>query len=325
MLGKALPHVRTSKKAIAPADLALGFITGILAGAKKLTHVAHLRRDVVLAPLLAIARIGSQSTFTRFFQGFTGPGQNLATFRALWRWGLERLPSRPGGYSLDLDSTRLLHEDGQQEGVKVGYTRLGTKPCLHPLLAIWQASEVPGTDVAEVWHREHGWDRERRVILVRHRIEEKERPGGKQLLEVPGSLFPAFVTNLPVSVPPIEVWRDDNPRAGCEGVIKQLAADFALPDLCVKKFWGTEAAMSLAVLSYNLCVLFQRHLGWLDRVTAATLRFRLFTTGGIISETGGRTTIRLSVPPEQRDWWRAIFEKIVSLYPNCNAVGLRAP
>lgn len=409
LLAKVLPHVRTSKKAIAPADLALGFIAGILTGAKKLTHVAHLRRDVVLAPLLAIARIGSQSTFTRFFQGFTGPGQNLATFRALWRWGMERLPSRPGGYSLDLDSTRLLHEDGQQEGVKVGYTRLGTKPCLHPLLAvleeaklvvgfwlrpgncaccnnvvaftlellanipkhirlrlvradsgfcdapwlelldtqgllyivvakllaplhrlcrqdtIWQASEVPGTDVAEVWHREHGWDRERRVILVRHRIEEKERPGGKKLLEVPGYLFQAFVTNLPVSVPPIEVWRDYNPRAGCEGVIKQLDADFALPDLCVKKFWGTEAAMSLAVLSYNLCVLFQRHLGWMDRVTAATLRFRLFTTGGIISETGGRTTIRLSVPPKERDWWRAIFEKIVSLYPNCNAVGPRAP
>jgi len=409
LLAGVLPHVRKSKKAIAPADLAMGFIVGLLAGAKKLTHVAHLRRDVVVAPLLAIKRIGSQSTFTRFFQGFTGPGQNLATFRSLWRWGMERLPSRPGGYSLDLDSTRLLHEDGHQEGVKVGYTRLGTKPCLHPLLAvleeaklvvgfwlragncaccnnvvaftlellanvpkhirlrlvradsgfcdaqwlellesqglpyivvakllaplhrlcrqetIWQASEVPGTEVAEVWHREHGWDRDRRVILVRHRIEEKERPGGKKLLEVPGYLFQAFVTNRPVSVPPIEIWRDYNPRAGCEGVIKQLDADFALPDLCVKKFWGTEAAMSLAVLSYNLCVLFQRHLGWMDRVTATTLRFRLFTTGGIISETGGRTTIRLSVPLAERDWWRTLLEKVVSLYPNCNAVSARPP
>ena len=149
LLGKVLPHVRTSKKAIAPADLALSFIAGILAGAKKLTHVAHLRRDVMLAPLLAIARIGSQSTFTRFFQGFTGPGQNLATFRALWRWGMERLPSRPGGYSLDLDSTRLLHEDGQQEGVKVGYTRLGTKPCLHPLLAVLEEAKL----VVSFWLR----------------------------------------------------------------------------------------------------------------------------------------------------------------------------
>ncbi|MSU50339.1 MAG: hypothetical protein EXS37_14840 [Opitutus sp.] len=135
-----------------------------------------------------------------------------------------------------------------------------------PQETIWRATEVPGTEVADVWHREQGWDRERRVILVRHCVAEKERPGGKRLIEVPGYLFQAFVTNLPVSVPPIAVWRDYNPRAGCEGVIKQLDADFALPDLCVKKFWGTEAALSLAVLSYNLCVLFQRHLGWQERV-----------------------------------------------------------
>lgn len=137
---------------------------------------------------------------------------------------------------------------------------------------------------------------------MRHRVEEKERPGGKKLLDVPGYLFQAFVTNLPAPIVPIEVWRQYNPRAGCEGVIKQLDADFALDKLCLKQFFATEAAMVLAVFAYNLCMLFQRHLGWQDRVTAATLRFRLFTTGGIISRSGGRTTIRLAVPPKQRDW-----------------------
>jgi hypothetical protein len=184
---------------------------------------------------------------------------------------------------------------------------------------IWQPTAVPGTEVAEIGHREQGWERERRVILVRHRIEEKERPGGKKLLDVPGYLFQAFVTNLPVSVPPIEVWRDYNPRAGCEGVIKQLDADFALDKLCLKGFFATEAAMILAVFAYNLCVLFQRHLGCLERVTAATLRFRLFTTGGIFSRANGRTTIRLAVPASQRDWWRTLFEKTLSLWPNCNS------
>jgi len=87
------------------------------------------------------------------------------------------------------------------------------------------------------------------------------------------------------------------------------------------RFWGTEAALSLAVLSYNLCVLFQRHLGWLDRVTAATLRYRIFNTGGIISETGGRTTIRLAVRAEgERAWWRPLLEKLQSPVPNCNSV-----
>jgi len=104
-------------------------------------------------------------------------------------------------------------------------------------------------------------------------------------------------------------------------VIKQLDADFALPKLCVKNFWGTEAALSLAILSYNLTQLFHRHLGWMDRVTANTLRFRLFTTGGIVSQTGGVRTIRLAVrEPEERAWWRRLLEKTISLIPNCNAV-----
>ncbi len=125
LLAKVLPGGKT--KGIPLADLALGFLVGILAGAQKLGHVAHLRGDVMVAALLAIKRIGSQSSLTRFFQRFNTSGKNLATFRPLWRWCMERLPSRAGGYALDLDSTRVLPEDGHQEGVKTGYTRLGVR------------------------------------------------------------------------------------------------------------------------------------------------------------------------------------------------------
>ncbi len=185
---------------------------------------------------------------------------------------------------------------------------------------IWEASEVPGTDVAQVWHKEINWPQPRRVILLRHRVEEKERPGGKKLVDCPGYLYQGLVTNLPESVRPIAVWREYNGRAGCEEVIKELDADFGLPQLCLEKFWSTEAALSLAIVTYNLNVLFQRRLGWQERVTAATLRFRLFTTGGIISQTAGRTTIRLSVPESQREWWRELLTKLQCQFPNCNAV-----
>lgn len=385
-------------------EIALGFIAGILSGAQRLTQVAWLRVDPMLSRLLAVEQIASQSTLSRFFGLFRHAGINQRAFTPLWHWAMRRLPSLRGGYSLDLDSTRLLHEDGHQEGVAVGYTRLGNKPCLHPLLAVleeaklvvgfwlrpgnsscannvvaftlellgnlprfirlrvvradsgfclapwldllesqhlqyivvarllkplqrlckketlWQPSAVAGTDVAELWHQEILWQKPRRLILIRHRIAEKRRPGGKKLLEVEGYTFQALVTNLPLSVPPIAVWRDYNLRAGCEGVIKQLDLDFALDKLCLQKFFATEAAMSLAVVAYNLCVLFQRQLGWMDRVTAATLRFRLFTTGGIISQTGGRTTIRLAVPTAQRAWWRALYEKLLNPFPNCHAI-----
>ncbi len=140
-------------------------------------------------------------------------------------------------------------------------------------------------------------------------------------MDCPGYLDQGLVTNLPARVPPLEVWRQYNPRAGCEEVIKRLDADFALPKLCLKKFWSTEAALSLAILSYNLTQLFQRHLGWMDRVTATTLRFRLFTTGGILSESGAVTTIRLAVrDPQERVWWRRLLEKTISLIPNGNSV-----
>jgi hypothetical protein len=403
-LSAALPHVRTSPNALKATEIALGFIAGILAGADKLTRIAHLRGDPLLPEVMEVKRLPSQSTLSRFLAGFDGAAKNLRAFRALWRFGMNRLPSKRGGYTLDLDSTALLHEDGKQEGVKVGYTRKGLKPCLHPLLAVleeaklvaqfwlragnapcasnviaftldllsnlprhirlrlvradsgfceegwlallenqrlayivvarlhcklqsllrketlWQKSGIEGTEVADVSYRGAHWSQERRIVLIRHRLSEKRRTGGKMLLECPGYMFQALVTSLPASVPPIEVWRDYNGRAGIENVIKELDYGFALPSLCCKSFWATEAALSLAVLTYNLSVLFARHLGWLDKVTIGTLRFRLFCTAGILSHGQGRTTVKLGVPLENRPWWRQIWEKLLSPIPNCNAV-----
>ena len=403
-LSAALPHVRTSPNALKATEIALGFVAGILAGADKLTRIARLRGDPLLPEVMEVKRLPSQSTLSRFLAGFDGAAKNLRCFRALWRFGMNRLPSHRGGYTLDLDSTALLHEDGKQEGVKVGYTRKGLKPCLHPLLAvleeaklvvrfwlragnascasnvgaftldllsnlprhirlrlvradsgfceegwlsllesqglayivvaqlhcklqsllrketIWQTSGIEGTEVTEVHYHGARWSRERRIVLIRHRMSEKRRTGGKMLLECPGYLFQALVTSLPASVPPIAVWRDYNGRAGIENVIKELDYGFALPKLCCKSFWATEAALSLAVLTYNLSVLFARHLGWLDKVTIGTLRFRLFCTAGILSHGQGRTTVKLGVPLENRPWWRQIWEKLLSPIPNCNAV-----
>src|SRR6185503_986595 len=136
ILSTALP-LRTSPNATSGADLALGFMVGILAGAKKLAQVAHLRRDVVLPGLFGLERFGSQSAFSRFFKGFQSAQENTACFDRLWRWCLERLPSRPGGYTLDLDTTTLLHEDAHgKEGVRTGHTPQGCRRCYHPLLGM---------------------------------------------------------------------------------------------------------------------------------------------------------------------------------------------
>ena len=132
-LEETLPHAPTSPNAYAPTDIALGYLGGILAGADKLSRVAWLQSDPAVAEVLGIEAVPSQSTLSRFFGEFTQPSAQRLT--QLHARAARALPSRPEGYTLDLDSWALLHEDGHQQGVAVGYTRQGLKPCQRPLLA----------------------------------------------------------------------------------------------------------------------------------------------------------------------------------------------
>lgn len=403
-LAQWLPHRPTSPNASKPVEIALGLIAGILAGAERLSQVAHLRGDPVLPEVMEVKRVPSQSTLSRFLAVFDNAAKNLRCFRSLWRWGLQELPSQKQGYTLDLDSTALLHEDGTQEGVRVGHTRLGLKPCLHPLLAVlaevklcvqfwlraghahsasnvlafslellsnlprhlrlrliradsgfhydpwlclleerglnyivvadlskrlkpmikketrWEATALSGVEVADLIYESRSASRARRVILIRRRVADDPRGGGKMLIDCPGYKYQALVTNLPHTVSALEVWLDYNGRAGVENVIKELRGGFGLAGFCCKKFFATEAVLSLAVFTYNLSVLFARHLGWLQRVTIGTLRYRLFGCAGIISNSQGQTTLKLGIPPPKHRWWFTLWQKILSPFPNCNAV-----
>ena len=116
-LRSVLPHAPTSPNAYDPCDTALGFIGGILCGADKLARVAHLAHDPAVAEVLGIEAVPSQSTLSRFFARC---GRSAAeSLSGLHRWALEELPGRSEGYTLDLDSFSLLHEDGHQEGLRV--------------------------------------------------------------------------------------------------------------------------------------------------------------------------------------------------------------
>ncbi len=133
-LEQTLPHAPTSPNAYAPADIALGYLGGILAGADKLSRVAWLQSDPAVAEVLGIEAVPSQSTLSRFFGVFTQRSAQELT--RLHGQAARALPSRgKEGHTLDLDSWALLHEDGHQEGVAIGYTRQGLKPCQRPLLA----------------------------------------------------------------------------------------------------------------------------------------------------------------------------------------------
>jgi hypothetical protein len=403
LLERMLPHQPTSPNALAPRDIALSFLAGVIAGADKLTRVARLRSDPLPPEILQVKRVPSQSTLSRFFAAFT-QAANQSCFGQFYRWSLEQLSSRPEGYTLDLDTTGLIHEEGHQEGVKAGYTKQGIKPCLHPILGVlaeakvgvnfwlragnsatinnalgfmaellsrlphhirlrrvradsgfcaaspfeflekrklpyvvaarllrpiksliakglvWTETQIPGTTVAEMEYQEAGWTRPRRLILIRHQIQDKGRVGGKRLIDCPGFLFQGLVTSLPQSVSPLDVWRQYNGRAGIEGVIKELRHGYGLHQFCCQDFWAAEAALPMVVMAYNLVELFERFLGWSQRHAASSLRFHLFLCAGVVSSAAGITTIKLAQPPRRRAWWRQLWKRISSPFPNCHAV-----
>ncbi len=146
-LREVLPHCPTSPNAYDPTDVALGYVGGILCGADKLSRVAWLQSDPALSQVLGIEAIASQSTLSRFFDVF---GQKTCNaLNGLHRRALGSLPSLKEGYTLDLDSWALLHEDGHQQGVAVGYTRQGLKPCHRPLIA----ALAEGKLIANYWLR----------------------------------------------------------------------------------------------------------------------------------------------------------------------------
>jgi hypothetical protein len=148
-LKAALPHpLPRSNNSLLPHEKALGFVQGIICDGRKLTHCSHLRHDPMVPEVLDIKRVASQSSFTRFFKGFDSAASNSQCFRSLFRFCMDQLPSADG-YTLDLDSTRLLHRDGHQEGVAGGYTKEGIKPCLHPLLGVLGEARM----VAQFWLR----------------------------------------------------------------------------------------------------------------------------------------------------------------------------
>jgi len=185
----------------------------------------------------------------------------------------------------------------------------------------WTPTELPGVEVADELYQGGDWASPRRIVMIRHEIKERPEAGGKMLFEDKTYRYQVLMTNLPSSVRGLKVWQKYNGRAGLEDVVKELDENFALPKTCLHNFWGTEAALSLSVLSYNLTVMFQHFFKWKNPVRADTLRYRLFSTGGIITNKARKLRLKLSVIGRgARDWWRALFTKLSSEFPNCNAV-----
>jgi hypothetical protein len=140
--------------------------------------------------------------------------------------------------------------------------------------------------------RLHGWDVERRFVVLRERVREGRDSVGRKLIDVPGYTFRVFVTSCPD--PPQEIWRGYNRRADMENRIAELKHDLGADGFCLKPFFATEAAFRAVLLLFNLLAEFQRAVGLPVYREPATIRTQVLTCGAILGRAGRRLVIHLS-------------------------------
>jgi hypothetical protein len=206
---------------------------------------------------------------------------------------------------------------GQLEGKEIDYVVAAKlhPPLKHRIMAErnWIAIG-DGIAVAEFEHSCIHWKRSRRFIAVRQ--EKKVRPNalGKELFEVPGYLFQAYVTSLRLS--PGEIWKIYRGRGDSENRIAELKHDFGMSGFCLDSFYGTEAAFRTVILAYNLMSVFRQALLQAPKaVRLSTMRFQCFALGSWVGREGRSRVIRISLARERRPWFTGLFERIEGLGP----------
>lgn len=78
----------------------------------------------------------------------------------------------------------------------------------------------------------------------------------------------------------MEGWRLYRGRGDAENRIKKLKYDFGFDSFNLKDFFGTEAALTMATIVYNLMALFRQFiLNSKTQHTLSTLRYKTFAIG----------------------------------------------
>lgn len=141
-----MPVQWRSPNQIDPTATFTSFLIAVVLGARRFAHAGWLRGDRALHALLGLNRFPTDDTIRNLFRRFT-MGNVERLFAPLAEWQMERLPIRPEGYCLDMDST-IFERFGKQEGSLKGHNpRRHGRPSHHPLIAV----------LAEAHFVLHGW------------------------------------------------------------------------------------------------------------------------------------------------------------------------
>ena len=169
-----------------------------------------------------------------------------------------------------------------------------------------------GIEISEQLYQSESWENPRRIVMVRQRIKDRPNATGKQLkLFIEQEIYKnyrysAYVTNLKLA--PAEVWRLYRGRADAENRIKELKYDFGFDSFNLSNFYSTEAALTFAMIAYNLMALFRTFvLQEKTQRTLSTLRYRTFAIGAYFEKINDKLVLKIALSKKRRAWFGGLW------------------
>ncbi len=175
-----------------------------------------------------------------------------------------------------------------------------------------------GLEISETTYQADGWERPRRIVMVRQEIEKRPKGAGKQIRQM--ELFDdecdfgkyrysCYVTNL--KLPAKIVYDSYRGRADSENRIKELKYDFSLDDFVSNNFWATEACGNFIIMAYNFMSLFRHALiNSNKRHFLKTIRYELLSTPAYLGKTKDKHILYLARSLKTKRSFLAIWEKL---------------
>lgn len=169
-----------------------------------------------------------------------------------------------------------------------------------------------GIEICEQMYQSDAWKTPRRMVIVRQKIKDRPQAPGKQLglfaeEEIHKNYrYSAYVTSMKLA--PAEIWRLYRGRAEAENRIKELKYDFGFDSFNLNNFYATEAALTFAMIAYNLMALFRTFvLQEKTQKTLATLRYRTFAIGAYFEKVNDKLVLKIALNKKRRAWFSGIW------------------
>ena len=169
-----------------------------------------------------------------------------------------------------------------------------------------------GIEICEQIYQSDSWQKSRRIVVVRQKIKDRPKAPGKQLAlfaeeEICKNYrYSAYVTNL--TLPAAEIWRLYRGRGDAENRIKELKYDFGFDSFNLNGFFATEAALTFAMIAYNLMSLFRMFvLQEKIQKKLSTLRYRTFAIGAYFEKVNDKLVLKIALNKKRRAWFSGLW------------------